>query len=175
MVKQSGNAHEEEALIARWAGIVDCVRIGLIFENGTYPGMVTPEKRLPCPVLYHTMPVHNDGTVTICCLDGFKETGVGNVFKEGVKNVWQGEAFSKIRYYHETEQWDKVPFCKSCNGWAQHEFTEEIRDGLFIRRSPQFVYYNRIDRLRNWNGRLLGGHSAPPSENEINANALAAE
>jgi MoaA/NifB/PqqE/SkfB family radical SAM enzyme len=175
MVKQDGNKHEEDAFVARWAGIVDCVRIGLIFENGTYPGMVVPEKRVPCPVLYHTMPVHNDGTVTICCLDGFMATNVGNVFKEGVNAVWQGEAFAKVRYYHETEQWDKAPFCKSCSGWAQHEFQEEIRDGLFIRSSPQFVYYNRIDRLNNWKGRLLGGHSAPPGESEIAATSMAAE
>ncbi len=174
MTKQEGNLHEEEAFIARWAGIVDCVRTSLIFENGTYPDMVPPEKRLPCPTLYHTMPVHNDGTVTICCLDGFKSTNVGNVFKDGVNAVWQGEEFAKVRYYHETGQWDKVPFCKSCNGWAMHEFEDEVRDGLLIRRSPQFTYYNRIDRLKNWGGRLLGGHPTPPSLNQM-ADAVAAE
>jgi hypothetical protein len=51
-----------------------------------------------------------------------------------------------------------VPFCKNCNGWAQFEFEEEITDELMIRRSPQFVYYNRLRRLNNWQGRLLGGH-----------------
>ena len=74
--------------------------------------------------------MHNDGTVTICCLDGFKSTNVGNVFDKGVKAVWNGEEFAKVRYYHETGQWDKVPFCASCNGWAQYEYEEEIRDGL---------------------------------------------
>ena len=170
MTKQDGNLHEEQALIDRWAGIVDCVRTSLVFENGTYPDMEVPEKRLPCPTLYTTMPVHNDGTVTICCLDGFKSTNVGNVLQDGVKAVWQSEEFAKVRYYHETEQWDKVPFCTNCNGWAQHEFTEEIRDGLFIRRSPQFVYYNRIDRMSNWKGRLLGGHPTPPSPDQLSAN-----
>jgi MoaA/NifB/PqqE/SkfB family radical SAM enzyme len=161
---QDANRHEEEAFVERWSGIVDCVRVGLIFENGTFPDMKPPEKRLPCPALYKTMPVHNDGTVTICCLDGFKDTNVGNVFERGVKAVWNGEEFAKVRYYHETEQWDKVPFCKSCNGWAQHEFDEEVRDGLFIRRSPEFTYYNRIERLKNWQGRLLGGHARPSAE-----------
>jgi pyruvate-formate lyase-activating enzyme len=175
MTKQDGNAHEEEAFVERWAGIVDCVRIGLIFENGTYPHMVPPTKRVPCPAIYQTMPVHNDGTVTICCLDGFKMTNVGNVFTEGVKAVWQGEAFAKVRYYHETEQWDKVPFCKDCNGWAQQEFVEEIRDGLLIRRSPQYSYYNRIDRLNNWTGRLVAGHPKPPSAEELIARQIAAE
>lgn len=126
--------------------------------------MKTPPKRIPCPAMYNTMPVHNDGTVTICCLDGFKVTNVGNVFKDGVRAVWQGEEFAKIRYYHETGHWDKVPFCKSCNGWAQYEFEEEVRDGLLIRKSPQYTYYNKIARLKNWKGNLLGGHPAPPPE-----------
>lgn len=158
---QDANRHEEQDFVERWSGVVDCVRIGLMFENGTYPGMQTFGERLPCPALYNTMPVFNDGAVTICCLDGFKETVVGNVFEQGVANVWQGEAFAKVRYYHETGQYDRVPFCQNCNGWAQHAFEEEVRDGLLIRRSPQFSYYNRIDRLDNWTGSLLGNHPEP--------------
>jgi len=161
---QDANRREEQEFVDRWSGIVDCVRVGLLFENGTFPDMKPPETRLPCPALYKTMPIHNDGTVTICCLDGFKETNVGNVFEKGVKAVWGGEEFARVRYYHETGQWDKVPFCKNCNGWAQHEFEEEIQDGLYIRRSPEFTYYNRIERLKNWQGRLLGGHKEPSSE-----------
>ncbi len=160
---QDKNRHEEAAFVERWGSLVDCVRVNLLFENGTFPDMKPPEKRLPCPTLYKTLPVHNDGTVTICCLDGFKSTNVGNVFDKGVRAVWNGEEFAKVRYYHETGQWEKVPFCASCNGWAQYEYEEEIRDGLLIRRSPEFTYYNRIDRLKNWKGALLGGHDEPPS------------
>lgn len=158
---QDANQEEEQEFVERWSAVVDCVRVGLIFENGTFPGMIVPEKRTPCPALYNTMPVHNDGQVTVCCLDGFKATNLGNVFEQGVKEVWQGEEFAKVRYFHETGQWDKVPFCKGCNGWAQHDFAEEVRDGLLIRRSPEFTYYNRIERLANWQGRLLGGHPEP--------------
>jgi MoaA/NifB/PqqE/SkfB family radical SAM enzyme len=161
---QDNNREEADAFVTRWVGVVDVVRMGIIFLNGTFPDMKTPAKRLPCPAIYHTLPVHNDGTVTVCCLDGFKSTNMGNVFKEGVKSVWQGEEFAKVRYYHETGQWDKVPFCKPCNGWAQYEFEEEVRDGLLIRKSPQYTYYNKIARLKNWQGNLLGGHPAPPSE-----------
>ena len=147
---QEANRHEEKEFIDRWLEKVDYVRIGLLFENGTFPDMKVPEKRLPCPVLYETMPIHNDGTVSICCLDGFKQTNVGNVFKDGVSAVWNSKEFNEVRHYHETEQWDKVPFCKNCNGWAQHEFIEENVDGILIRKSPEFTYYNRIDRVSNW-------------------------
>ena len=163
---QDDNKHEVEAFVTRWAGVVDVVRIGLMFdtEAGTYHDMRTQTERKPCPAIYNTMPIHNDGTVRVCCLDGFRATNMGNVFEDGVRAVWEGEEFAKARYYHETAQWDKVPFCKNCNGWAQHDYEEEIRDGLLIRRSPQFTYYNKVDRLRNWKGTLLGGHKPPPTE-----------
>ena len=161
---QDDNRHEADAFVSRWVGVVDVVRMGIIFVNGTFPDMETPLVRLPCPAIYNTLPVHNDGTVTVCCLDGFKTTNMGNVFNDGVPAVWQGEELAKVRYYHETGQWDKVPFCKPCNGWAQYEFEEEVRDGLLIRKSPQYTYYNKIARLKNWQGNLLGGHPAPPSE-----------
>jgi MoaA/NifB/PqqE/SkfB family radical SAM enzyme len=158
---QKTNEHEMEAFVARWAGTVDCVRVGLVFENGTFPDMTDPGPRKPCPTLYKTLPVHHDGQVTLCCLDGLKATNMGNVFTDGVKAVWKGEEFTKMRYYHETGQWDKVPFCTGCNGWAQYEFAEEITDGMLVRRSPEYTYYNRIDRLKNWQGSLLGAHRAP--------------
>jgi len=160
---QDENRHELDAFLKRWVGVVDVVRTGNVFKDGTFPALTTPEKRLPCPVIYKTMPIHNDGSVRLCCLDGFRATDMGNAFETGVEAVWHGEAFAKARYHHETGQWDKVPFCANCNGWAQYEYEEEIRDGLLIRRSPEFTYFNRIDRLKNWKGQLLGGHDEPPS------------
>ncbi len=161
---QDDNRHEADAFVARWVGVVDVVRMGIVFENGKFPEMVEPPQRVACPVIYKTLPVHNDGSVRMCCLDGLRATDMGNVFKEGVKEVWHGEEFAKARYYHETAQWDKVPFCKSCNGWAQYEYEEEVRDGLLIRRSPEYTYYNTVNRLTNWKGNLLGGHKPPPAE-----------
>lgn len=162
--KQESNKHEADAFVERWVGVVDVVRMGIVFENGTFPDMVEPAKRTPCPVIYKSLPVHNDGSARLCCLDGMRATDMGNVLKDGVKDVWHGEGFAKARYYHETGQWDKVPFCKGCNGWAQYTYEEEIRDGLLIRRSPEYTYYNKIARLTNWQGNLLGGHAPPPKE-----------
>jgi MoaA/NifB/PqqE/SkfB family radical SAM enzyme len=155
---QDDNRNELENFLNKWVGVVDVVRVGLVFIDGEYPDMVVNEPRKPCPALYNTLPIHNDGTASICCLDGFKETNVGNVIEKGVKNIWLGEIFSKVRYYHETNQYDKVPFCKSCNGWSQYDMSEESKDGLLIRKSPQFTYYNKIDRIDSWTPNLLGGH-----------------
>ncbi len=161
---QEDNRHELDAFVARWVGVVDVVRTGLVFEEGKFTELSVPKVRNACPVLYKTMPVHNDGTVTVCCLDGMRTTNMGNVFETSVREVWHGEQFTKMRYLHETGQWDAIPFCGTCNGWAQYAFEEEVKDGLLIRRSPEFTYYNKIARLKNWQGSLLGGHPPPPPD-----------
>jgi len=157
---QDDNAHELDAFVAKWTPVVDVVRVGNIFKDGYFHNVPVPARRKPCPVLYKTLAVHNDGTVSICCLDSFRATNVGNVFEEGVRAVWLGEKFRRVRRLHETGQWDKVPICKDCNGWAQYDYEDEVTDELLIRRSPEFTYYNRIARLDNWGGTLLGGHPA---------------
>ncbi len=167
---QDDNRHEHDAFVDRWVGVVDVVRTCPVFDTseGTFTAIDVPAERRPCPAIYKTLPIHNDGTTRLCCLDGFRDTAMGNVFTDGVKAVWHGEEFAKARYYHETGQWDRVPFCKPCNGWVQYDYEEEIRDGIMIRRSPQFTYYNKIDRLRSWKGSLLGGHK-PPADHLLGA------
>lgn len=152
------NRAEEAAFVERWAHEVDCVRVGLVYEDGVFFSLGMPEPRAACHYLYSTMVVHNNGSVAVCCLDALRATDVGNVFEHGVEAIWGGEEFAKVRYYHETGQWDKVPFCKNCNGWAWFDFEEEVRDGLFIRRSPVMTYYNLLERMNNWQGRLRGAH-----------------
>lgn len=158
---QKENQHEEHEFIHRWAGVVDVVRIGEVFVGDTFPDAAPQRKRVPCPVLYDTLPIRNDGQAVICCLDPGGATDMGNVFEEGVAAVWHGEAFTKARKAHEEERWDDVPFCKNCNGWARYTYSEEIKGNLLIRRSPIYTYYNAIDRLDNWRPEIRGAHPGP--------------
>lgn len=156
---QEANAHERQAFIDQWTQIVDVVRVGeMIAQGGKHAEVVSPENRVPCRSLYHTMAVASDGTARICCLDTFGTTDMGNVLTEGVQKVWLGDPFTRARRAHEEGDWDAVPFCKGCDEWMHYEYeesTEDVEDGeLLIRRSPTISYYNRIDRLRNWSGTL---------------------
>ena len=156
--EQEENRQERDEFVAYWTPRVDFVRVGEVFENGGFPNMEVTGPRHPCPSLYSTLAIQTDGAASICCLDGFGETDMGNVFEQGVAGVWHGEAFTRMRHYHETGQWDKAPMCKDCERWASDSYEEEIRDGRLIRRSAEFTYYNRIDRLENWSDDLRAGH-----------------
>ena len=156
-VRQPGNEGEEESFIQKWLPVVDVVRVSALFDKGTFVNARgVPPVRTPCPVLWDTMPIHNDGQVTICCLDGEKTTNMGNV-REGVRKVWEGRKFSAARQAHLEGRWEDVPFCASCNGWAQSEqhTTEEVRDGVLIRSNPIHTYYNRLSAIESWRGALV--------------------
>ncbi len=158
---QEANRHEMDEFVKQWVGIVDCVRTQLVFDGTSLPDAKPPEKRVPCAMIYHTMPIHYNGDVSICCYDSHRRAIMGNVFNDGgVRAVWHGEKFSELRHLHETGRYDKVPFCKDCNAWAGHVYTEEMDEvagvKVVIRRSSQFTYYNRIDRLESWHEHMRG-------------------
>lgn len=149
--KQAENLHEEAKFIEKWTQIVDFVRIGEVFEEGKFPNIeIDQSKRIPCAELYETMTIHTNGDVSICCLDGFKDLVVGNAVQEGVKNVWHGDKLNEIRKHHENGEWDKVPFCKNCDRWASSQYEERTEGNLLIRKSAEFTFYNRLDRLNTW-------------------------
>ncbi len=157
--EEAANFAEREEFIAKWLPHVDVIRIGERYEDeGRVKRVPLPEHRTPCGALYDTMAVQFNGNVSLCCLDGFHQTNVGNVIKDGVHAVWHGEELTKVRHYHETGQWDKVPFCKNCNVWAKYDYEETIRDGVLIRSSPLMTYYNRVDKLDTWKEENRAGH-----------------
>jgi uncharacterized Fe-S cluster-containing radical SAM superfamily protein len=158
---QEANKHELEGFIDHWITIADVVRVGYVYEDGHLPAVLAPENRTPCAKLYETMPIHYDGSVSICCFDSHKQQVMGNVFTDGgVKAVWHGEKFNEVRRHHEGGEYDKVPFCKGCNAWSGDLYEEEfgVRNGVqvLIRRSAQFQYVNRVDRLESWHEGLTG-------------------
>jgi pyruvate-formate lyase-activating enzyme len=162
---QTDNAHELDAFIDHWITVADLVRVGVVFENGRLTQIDEPAERKPCAMIYQTMPIHFNGDVSLCCWDSHRRAVMGNVFTDGgVKAVWQGEKFNAVRRHHEAGEFDKVPFCKDCNAWQGHLYSEEVseRNGVpvLIRRSAQFAYYNRIDRLGSWHGQMRG-HQPP--------------
>ena len=97
------------------------------------------------------MTIDYNGDARICCLDGYRDTNLGNVFRDGVFNVWQGEELQKIRKIHETNDYEKYECCQTCEQWAGFKITKEkIDKDLLIRGNDFTTYYNRIDRLATW-------------------------
>jgi hypothetical protein len=72
--------------------------------------------------------------------------------------------FAKVRYYHETGQWDKVALLPLvAMAGAQYEMEEEIRDGHTNPPAlPQYTYYNKISPVKQLGKAQLLGGPIPP-------------
>jgi radical SAM protein with 4Fe4S-binding SPASM domain len=152
--RQAANAAQERDFVATWVKRVDFVRVGALFTPDGFEHLAVPANRNACPALNHTMAIHTNGQVSICCLDGFRETNVGNVLQTSVAEAWTGPQFTAVRDAHERGDWDSIPLCKTCDRWASYAYQEEVVDSVLIRRSPEYTYYNRVDRLATWSESL---------------------
>lgn len=150
-VETPDNTHEKDDFISYWLQHVDSVHVTQLYNpDRTVLIENLPQKRIPCGALYDTLVINHKGNVPICCLDAYNETNMGNVFESGVKGVWLSDKMQMARYYHETDQFDKVPFCANCKLWADYIVTEKLTDTLLIRSTPISIYYNRLDRMYTW-------------------------
>lgn len=51
-----------------------------------------------CPLMFYELLVHADGSVSPCAVDyEYKKENLGNIMKESLKEIWEGELLRKIR------------------------------------------------------------------------------
>jgi MoaA/NifB/PqqE/SkfB family radical SAM enzyme len=146
------NICEREDFVEFWIQHVDAVRVNEVYsDNRKIEKEISASKRYACREIYDSMTIDYNGVARICCLDGYRETNLGNVFEEGLHNVWHGEELQRIREIHESNDYENYKFCQSCEQWAGFNITEEKEDnGLLIRGNDFTTYYNRLDGLDTW-------------------------
>jgi len=150
------NRHQQDEFLQRWIQHVDAVRINgmYTYERGI-DDLTVKRDRTPCREIYDQMNIDFNGDVRMCCLDGFRVTNLGNVFEDGVYNVWHGEGFNSVRKHHEEGNYGAEPFCQSCTLWASYNITDEREEGtLLIRSSDSTTFYNRLDRMDSWKNEI---------------------
>lgn len=161
MTVQDANKNEQKMFVKYWGHKVDFIRIGTYFDGTHFSNDKDNDliARIPCPSLYSTMAIHADGNVSMCCLDIFNEYNLGNIFLDGVMEVWKGDSFLKIRKFHEENDYSQLPLCQNCSRWRSYQYSDRIEDGFLIRESNEYIYYNSITQLDNWGNELLGTHT----------------
>lgn len=121
-VEQSGNRHEANLFENFWENKIDVVSIrplhqhhGLVENCGTT--MKSHTYRHPCPYLWNRIIVNHDGRVRFCENDWKGEHAVGNANTQSLKEIWHGEAYTKLRSSHVEGTFDH-PYCFGCKDWS---------------------------------------------------------
>ena len=146
------NISEREDFVEFWVQHVDAVRVNEVYsDTRKIEKEIRSSERYACREIYDSLTIDYDGVARICCLDGYRETNLGNVFNDGVSNVWHGPELQRIREIHESNDYEKYKFCQNCDQWAGFKITEEKEEkNLLIRGNDFTTYYNRIDALDTW-------------------------
>ncbi len=130
--------NEIKPFINKWKGIANFVEIG---EYHTWDGSLSntdqPDqikaaqktKRYPCAFLWYNPVILWDGRVTTCCVDYQGKGVIGNINKDFLATIWQGNALQKIRMAHLEGRYDSIPLCNKCQFWKC-----EVNLGKWLRR-----------------------------------------
>ena len=74
-----------------------------------------PGPASPCRLLWNTMVVDFDGSVTVCCLDFNRRLVVGNLCRDDLADIWHNATYNRYRTLHRLKRFDDMPLCGRCN------------------------------------------------------------
>jgi len=73
-------------------------------------------KKPLCPMVSRPiMQILWNGDVVPCCYDFNGEYVIGNVFKNGVKEIWQSTSYNSLRKLNKDHKITSIPICKRCD------------------------------------------------------------
>lgn len=130
------NEHELPALVRYWNNRADFVNImcytGLSADEHPFLDNAQALQRArPCEFLTSSLLVLANGDVTVCCADYNGELSVGNVERENLGELWNGERYRRIRTLQHEGRFDELPRCGLCL------FTQRSRRQALFRRNHQ--------------------------------------
>lgn len=125
-VRQSQNAHEEEAFRSFWtAEGVDSVVMrnqhscaGSIAQVARTMWAAAPAPRIPCLYPWERLAVGPTGRFSYCPADWMHEAEIGTLAENTVREVWQGPVMAALRQAHLSGDFGSHSFCGKCPDWS---------------------------------------------------------
>ncbi|MCC6585165.1 MAG: glycosyltransferase [Bryobacterales bacterium] len=67
-----------------------------------------------CDLLFHKMYIGYNGDVLLCCMDWRRKVVLGNVRKQSLREVWNGEPYRRYRQLQIESRANELDLCKDC-------------------------------------------------------------
>ncbi|MFQ5771596.1 MAG: SPASM domain-containing protein, partial [bacterium] len=85
---------------------------------GAFSGHDAKMKRYPCGLLWIYPSINWNGNVSACCVDWMEELIIGDVNKQSIEDVWNGEEIKELRKMHVSGYIPRNHPCYECDGWS---------------------------------------------------------
>ena len=89
-----------------------------------------------CPQIFKSMQINSDGRVIPCCIDFKTANLIGDLNKESVKNIWNGQELHTLRMKHLDGKRHEFSPCKGCtmNEYSDKDnidkYSEQIKNKI---------------------------------------------
>jgi radical SAM protein with 4Fe4S-binding SPASM domain len=124
LIRQPLNAHEVDDFQAFWTPKVDfvltrnlCDEVGLV-DIAPVEAVTVPDTRWPCPQFWKRITITHRGDVRYCVEDWRNTTVIGNVARQSIAEIWQGEAYQQLRERQLRGDYAGMTLCEDCKDWA---------------------------------------------------------
>jgi MoaA/NifB/PqqE/SkfB family radical SAM enzyme len=103
-------------------------------HKGLY-GQELGDKKV-CPFLFTTMIINDQGIAHLCCIDWKNEIVLGDLKKESIGNIWNGEKLRQFQITHLKKMKDSIPLCRNCESLSGNniddidDYAEELLERI---------------------------------------------
>lgn len=115
-----------------WAGQIEHKTEAM--KPSTYHRGKVNDDRKPCPLLWYYMSIRWDGRVVPCCRDYDNHEILGDITKESLMDIWNGQRFQSLRREHLQGDFENSVLCAKCVEWSKYRMPEPGK--LLQRISP---------------------------------------
>ena len=117
-------------------------RADVVITEGIYQQEISHTE--VCPYIFYSMAVNPDGQVSLCFLDWARNLIIGDLRKQSLREIWEGEALLQRRIQHLEGRRKEDPTCGNC-GQLTHcrpdnidPYAETLKERvLAARRTPR--------------------------------------
>ena len=88
--------------------------LGILVNTGTDGETSLHRNRKVCPMPFYMLAINFNGLVSICCVDWSWGTVIGDVKKESLYDIWNGERLREFRILHLKGERAKIKVCANC-------------------------------------------------------------
>ncbi|MEW5692757.1 MAG: radical SAM/SPASM domain-containing protein [Candidatus Hydrogenedentota bacterium] len=122
MIDMDINKHEQAEFKRFWSKYFDDIKIVPLY---TWPWHNVNECVLkPCVKILEEMFFITSGEAVLCCWDTDARAVIGDVKKQSVSEIWNGEPNQTYRKYLAKGRRDKILLCSKCDAYKDREFTD---------------------------------------------------
>ncbi len=120
MIDMDINKHEHKPFIDYWNGRADRALIVPLYNWPWDEGVEMVKK--PCIKMREEMFFYTDGRAVLCCWDIAGRAVIGDVTKESVLEIWNGEVRRRYADHLSRGERDKIPLCSRCDAYKDRHF-----------------------------------------------------